>query len=316
MYLRNLDVSAYEVTQLCSAVANIVDYCEIGHGLGLGGHRVFGSARETDREYARVASEALVGSSTKWGLFSIAGITTEQDLQEINPFSPDFIRIGMDNPNSVDNAILLTEHCQNIPEKFWFFMKSYSWTYDELRSATEKGKQLGVNVYYIVDSAGCMLPTDVSNQVKLLKDTGVQVGFHGHDNLGMAMANSMAAVDSGASIVDGAMLGTGRSGGNCLLEGLLRVYRVKEGVSENLTNLNMITRGLENIYPNSKFASSEVLYGLTGFHSGFERILLEVANNRGVDFFKLVSAHSKITYHKPTEKTIEQAISLINKEKE
>jgi len=156
-----------------------------------------------------------------------------------------------------------------------------------------------------------MTPNEVELLVSHARSLDVDVGFHGHDNLGMAMANSISAVKAGAYIVDGAILGVGRSGGNCLLEGLLRLFREGAVCIGGLEKLNFESKVLEEIYPSSKYGTNEVLYGLTGFHSGFEDILRVAADEEEVDFYRLVSVHSKITLKKPTSTTIRQAVEII-----
>ena len=59
----------------------------------------------------------------------------------------------------------------------------------------------GANCVYITDSAGYMLPDDVSARIALARqklDPATEIGFHGHHNLGMGIANSLAAVEAGA----------------------------------------------------------------------------------------------------------------------
>ena len=71
------------------------------------------------------------------------------------------------------------------------------------------------DVFYIVDSSGSMLPSEVKDYIKVIKDyTDISIGFHGHNNLGMANANSYVALENGGKFVDGTLGGVGRSAGN------------------------------------------------------------------------------------------------------
>jgi 4-hydroxy-2-oxovalerate/4-hydroxy-2-oxohexanoate aldolase len=79
----------------------------------------------------------------------------------------------------------------------------------------------GANCIYITDSAGWMLPDDVTARVGLFRTElapSTEVGFHGHHNLSMGVANSMAAVEAGASRIDGSVAGLGAGAGNTPLE--------------------------------------------------------------------------------------------------
>src|SRR5258708_12706523 len=69
-------------------------------------------------------------------------------------------------------------------------------------------ERYGADCVYIVDSAGAMLPRDAYARVKALREAlSIQVGFHAHNNLGMAVGNSIAALEAGADQLDGCLLG-------------------------------------------------------------------------------------------------------------
>jgi 4-hydroxy-2-oxovalerate/4-hydroxy-2-oxohexanoate aldolase len=79
----------------------------------------------------------------------------------------------------------------------------------------------GANCIYCTDSAGYMLPDDVKARISLLRERlqpETQIGFHGHHNLAMGIANSLAAVDCGAVRIDGSAAGLGAGAGNTPLE--------------------------------------------------------------------------------------------------
>lgn len=94
----------------------------------------------------------------------------------------------------------------------------------------------GAQTVYVTDSAGYMLPDDVSARVALLRaelSTDTQVGFHGHHNLAMGIANSLAAIEAGAYRIDGSCAGLGAGAGNTPLEVFVAVLNrlgVEHGV--------------------------------------------------------------------------------------
>jgi len=82
-------------------------------------------------------------------------------------------------------------------------------------------ESFGANCIYCTDSAGYMLPDDVTDRIGLLRaelKPETEVGFHGHHNLGMGIANSLAAVEAGAIRIDGSAAGLGAGAGNTPLE--------------------------------------------------------------------------------------------------
>jgi 4-hydroxy-2-oxovalerate aldolase len=82
----------------------------------------------------------------------------------------------------------------------------------------------GADIVYFADSAGAMVPADIATRVELLAgELDRPIGVHTHHNLGMAVANALAAADSGASYLDGCLLGAGAGAGNAQLEVLVAV---------------------------------------------------------------------------------------------
>ncbi len=84
----------------------------------------------------------------------------------------------------------------------------------------------GATCVYVVDSAGALLPAGAQARVRALREAlgaGVDVGFHGHDNMGLAIGNTLAAVEAGAARVDGCLRGLGAGAGNAPTEVLAAV---------------------------------------------------------------------------------------------
>ena len=76
----------------------------------------------------------------------------------------------------------------------------------------------GANCIYCTDSAGYML-----GLLRAELSPAIQIGFHGHHNMGMAIANSLAAIEAGALRIDGSVAGLGA--GNTPLEVLCAVLK-------------------------------------------------------------------------------------------
>jgi 4-hydroxy-2-oxovalerate/4-hydroxy-2-oxohexanoate aldolase len=89
----------------------------------------------------------------------------------------------------------------------------------------------GANCIYCTDSAGYMLPSEVSEKMGLLREQlpdNIEIGFHGHHNLAMGIANSLAAIEAGATRIDGSAAGLGAGAGNTPLEVLCAVLERME----------------------------------------------------------------------------------------
>src|SRR3989338_816124 len=187
---------------------------EIGHGLGLGASKAgCGVAAATDEEYLRAAQETA--KKAKYGMFCIPGIAQLKDLDLAAQYKMDFVRIGT-NVNEVERGERFIKKAKDLGMLVSCnLMKSYAVTPKEFGQYVKKASRYGADVICVVDSAGGMLPADVREYVQIVKsETAAAAGFHGHDNLCLAVANSLEAVKAGASIVDTSLQGMGRSAGN------------------------------------------------------------------------------------------------------
>ncbi len=82
----------------------------------------------------------------------------------------------------------------------------------------------GAHYVYVVDSAGYMLPDEARQRVSALKEAlSCKVGFHAHNNLGLAIGNTLAAIEAGADVVDGSLRAMGAGGGNAPTETIVAV---------------------------------------------------------------------------------------------
>src|SRR5690606_21278924 len=82
----------------------------------------------------------------------------------------------------------------------------------------------GADTVYVVDSAGALLPHEVTEKITALRENlQCNVGFHGHNNLSLAMANTLAAMNAGAKWLDGSIRCLGAGAGNTQTEVLVAV---------------------------------------------------------------------------------------------
>lgn len=148
-----------------------------------------------------------------------------EDAKEILPSLKPYvrlIRIAVD-PEKFDRAVILAKAIKELGFEISFnlmYMSKYHKNKDFLSKL--KGVKDLLSFVYLVDSYGGMIPSDVSELVKQVKyNCSVEIGFHGHNNLELAFANTLAAIDAGCDIVDGTILGMGRGAGNLKTELLL-----------------------------------------------------------------------------------------------
>lgn len=92
---------------------------------------------------------------------------------------------------------------------------------DDIRSIVKPIRASSLDYVYFADSYGSLFPQDIERYVKLLKGSRKKIGFHAHNSLQLAFANTLEAIRCGVDIVDGTIYGMGRGAGNLPLEVLI-----------------------------------------------------------------------------------------------
>jgi 4-hydroxy 2-oxovalerate aldolase len=267
-----------------------VSYIEVGHGLGLGATaRGLYPAAATDEEYLRAARSAL--SSARFGMFCIPGIACLDDVDMAADHGIDFIRIGTDVTRVEESRRYLERARQRGLFTTANLMKSYAVRPEQFAEAAVQSEAFGADVVYLVDSAGSMFPEDVMAYVDALRQRSqVRFGFHGHDNLGMAVYNSLFSADQGGSFVDSSLQGLGRSAGNAPTE-LLVASLDKRGYETGIDVLRLLGVRDECSCPllgRPAFTPLDVVSGYAGFHTSFLPRVLVTAEEYTVDPARLI----------------------------
>ncbi len=290
----------------CSDVRNIVTrlvklgikYIEIGHGMGLNassperGEQLF-----SDEEYMDAAKKCA--GNSELGVFCIPGIARLEDLEHAKQHGISFVRVGI-TVNQLDVAKEYILEAKKIGLKVMVnFMKSYAATPEEFAEAARSAHVLGADVVYLVDSAGCMLPEEIEQFyiATMKKCSEVELGFHGHNNLGMAVANSLKCAELGFKLIDCSFQGIGRSIGNTPTE--MFVMALKRKYEEQVLDID-VPRLLEYGYVVLKNSTDKELYnplelicGYTGFHSSFLKDIYKCCNEVEIDPLRLIIAYTK-----------------------
>lgn len=292
-YVVNFQLTANDTALIAAALeAAGFNLIEVGHGIGLGAsERGMGQAAETDEGYMRATADALQRS--RWGMFCIPGIASLDHVNLAADHGMHFLRIGT-NVNEVPESRPFIERakkhgmfvCSN-------FMKSYVCTPEEFAEYAKLSADYGSDMVYIVDSAGGMLAEDVRRYTDAVRArTKVKLGFHGHNNLGLGVANALAAVEAGVSIVDTSLQGFGRSAGNTATEQFLCVL-LRRGIDLGIDPITVMDIGERFIVPmiTARGASSlDTVAGLAQFHSSYMGVIREFSGKYGVDPRRLIIA--------------------------
>jgi 4-hydroxy 2-oxovalerate aldolase len=265
-------------------------YIEVGHGIGLGASRKgMGVAAATDAEYMEATAEIVAAT---WGMFCIPGVASLEDVDLAASFEMDFIRIGCEVA-AVETAKPFIERARHHGiYVFSNLMKSYAAPVDEFVAAALKCVEYGAQCVYIVDSAGGMLPLDLLHYIDDVRHVApdVKLGFHGHNNLGLGVANALLCVGAGLDVIDTSLQGLGRSGGNVPAEQFISAL-IRAGYDVPYDPVAVMQAGDELVRQYVQPISSlDVAAGLAQFHSSYMPRILAVAKEKRVDPRRLILA--------------------------
>jgi len=281
------------------------DYIEVGHGLGLGAYDnpKCGLSAENDETYILAAKEGA--SRAKVVAFFIPGIGDLEDIRIAKSNGLDFIRCGV-NINDYESLKPYAEEAKKLGLTLAInLMKSYAVKSYEFSQIVEDidSWQLA-DVIYLVDSAGCMMPFEVAEYIdRTRQNITTPIGFHGHNNLSMGIANSIQAIKSGASFIDTCVRGMGRSAGNAQTEIMVWMMS-KLGIDTKIDLYELYQFADQVLVPMMTrpqgLSSEEIHIGVSRFHSSYMPFVNEAVEKYGVDKKKLIKQVSDINCLNPT----------------
>jgi 4-hydroxy-2-oxovalerate/4-hydroxy-2-oxohexanoate aldolase len=202
-----------------------VPLIEVTHGDGLGGSSVnYGFPAHTDEEYLGAVIPLM--QRAKVSALLLPGIGTVDHLKMARELGVSTIRVA----THCTEADVSEQHIgmarQLGMDTVGFLMMSHMASPEKILEQAKLMESYGANCIYCTDSAGYMLPEDVKARIGLLRDKlkpDTELGFHGHHNLAMGVANSVTAVEYGANRIDAAAAGLGAGAGNTPMEVFIAV---------------------------------------------------------------------------------------------
>ncbi|MER2063596.1 MAG: 4-hydroxy-2-oxovalerate aldolase [Alkalibacterium sp.] len=200
-----------------------VPYIEVSHGDGIGGSSVqYGFSKTRDIELIKAAKD--VTTHSKIAVLLLPGIGTVEDLKEARKAGADMVRVA----THCTEADVSRQHIEAAKEMgmevVGFLMMAHMLEPEKLLEQAKLMESYGADVVYATDSAGALLPDEVTERIALLvNELDIAVGFHGHNNLGLAMANTLAAAEAGATYLDGSARALGAGAGNTQTEVMIGV---------------------------------------------------------------------------------------------
>lgn len=277
---------------------NIEDYCSaiddsgmhtviVGHGNGLGASSLqVGLSLLSDDEMMASAKKYL--DRTKLGAFLIPGFGTIKD--NVIPA----IEAGVDLfcvASHCTEADITRQHIEFLRKQgkdvYGVLMMYHMTTTKKLVEEAMKMQSYGAMGVIIMDSAGASTPHMVRKTISaLVEKLDIRVGFHPHNNMGIAVSNALIAINEGATIIDGTIRGFGAGSGNCQLEALVALLK-KIGVNSGLDLYKMLDISEDIVAKimtrDTGLNALNIVSGMAEVFSSFEPHVKKAAIKFGVD---------------------------------
>ena len=223
------------------------------------------------------------------------------------------VRMAID-PKNLSSAIQKAKKIKNMGFETAFnvmYLSEWIENYDFLDQII--GLENHVDFFYMVDSFGAVYPSQIKPLLNEIKQrTTVKLGFHGHNNLELAHANSLIALEEGVDIVDSTILGMGRGSGNLKTELFLSSLSRSYSLDINFNSLSKVLEDFQALKVEYKWGTN-LPYMLAGIHSIPQKQIMEWLGKKFYSFNSIVSAlNNKI---QKTETTSFKTLTTNNKYK-
>ncbi len=202
----------------------------------------------------------------------------------------DMVRIAVD-PQNFLRAVPLAERVKALGFEVAFNVMYMSKWKTEGRFLNEiKHVESIADILYLVDSFGGVYPSDVVDTMKMVKDkTSLPLGFHGHNNIELALINSLTAIEQGAVIVDATVTGMGRGAGNLKTELFLTSINAKNGTEVNFNSLSTVVDTFEKLRSEHEWGTN-LPYMISGANSLPQKDVMEWVTRRFYSFNSIIRA--------------------------
>ncbi|MFA6549797.1 MAG: hypothetical protein WCT36_00360 [Candidatus Gracilibacteria bacterium] len=209
----------------------------------------------------------------------------------------DMVRLGCNRWDIKQTAKPIDYFKKNGLQVAVSLIRSSQYPADECANAMLEAEGNGADIFYLADTNGTMLPEDVKRRIsELRRRTGILLGFHPHDNMGFAEANSLEAMNCGAEFLDGSLLGFGKGAGNARTEKMFVLFeRLKKEGYDSKALIPAMRYFFENVYsalPAQAVFTEQykfILYALHGVTLATDKKLKELARVHGLDELDLAA---------------------------
>ncbi len=288
-----------------------VPLIEVTHGDGLGGASInYGFPSHSDEDYLRHVVPLL--KQAKVSVLLIPGIGTVEDLKIAADCGIHTVRVAtLCTEADVSEQHIKAGRDMGL-DTVGFLMMAHMIDADQLAAQGLLMESYGAQTIYCTDSAGYMLPADVTARISALRKVlkpETEIGFHGHHNLSLGVTNSLAAVEAGATRIDGSAAGLGAGAGNTPLEVFVAVAQ-RMGLETGVDLYKIMDVAEERVLPimdqQIRVDRDSLLIGYTGVYSTFLLFAQRAAARYGVSSRDILAEMGRLRTVGGQEDLIEQ----------
>lgn len=269
-----------------------IDYIEVGHGDGLGGSCLHvGKAASSDRDQLTAAVAAV--KRAKIAILLIPGMGNFLDLEMAAQLGVSMARIGA----HCTEADITEQHIRYSADlgmtPVGYLVSVGMTTPEQLASEAAKMESYGAQYVNLAESQGHLLPSEVAARINAVrKAVKIPIGFHPHNNLGLAIGNILAAIGEGATYIDGSLKGFGGGAGNAQTEVVVAAMK-KAGFDINadlfgiLDAADVFQQSVQP-YPMPLIDNDSILMGFANVYGGYIHPVKKAAKEYGCDPRELI----------------------------
>lgn len=269
-----------------------IDIIEVGHGDGLGGSCLHvGRAPVSDEALLRAAAGAV--RRARIAILMLPGFGLFQDLEMAAEVGVKVARIA----THCTEADITEQHIRRAASLGMFtvgYLVSIGMASAErLAEEARKLESYGAQYVNLAESQGHLTPNEVAARIRAVRNAvRIPIGFHPHNNLGLAIGNILAAIDEGATFIDGSLKGFGGGAGNAQTEvAVAALKRAGHQVNADLFGILDAAAAFEKLVvpcPMPLIDNDSIVMGYANVYGGYVLPIKRAAEQYGCDPRQLV----------------------------